>query len=135
MLKSYKNIRETANGTGWGTEEAENKQQELNSEAESTAKDHILKKCLWFYEFEEIFHKHPTTAPLILIESGQPARRDGFSVNDSELGGFYYDLEETLEAHGEVEDKELGLSLGNHDGNNNSDSDFHSAFSQIARDE
>ena len=135
MVKSYKNMRETANRTGWGTQEAEHKQQELNSEEESTVKDHILKKCPWFYEFEDIFHKHPTISPPILIESEQPARRDGVSVNDSELGGFDFDLEKTLEAHGEIEDTELGLSLGNHDGNDNSDSDLRSVFSQIARDE
>ncbi|MCJ1347617.1 hypothetical protein MMC31_005845 [Peltigera leucophlebia] len=135
MVKSYKNMRETANRTGWGTEEAEHKQQELNSEAGSTVKDHILKKCPRFYEFEDIFHKHPTISPPILIESEQPARRDGVSVNDSELGGFDFDLEEPLEADGEVEDTEFGLSLGNHDGNDNSDSDLHSVFSQIARDE
>lgn len=64
-------------------------------------------------------------------ESEQPARRDGVSVNDSELGGFDSDLEETLEANGEVEDVELG----NYDGNDNSESDLDSFFSRIARDE
>ena len=116
-------------------EEAKHKQQELNSEEGRTVKDHILKKCPWFYEFEDIFHKHPIISPPLLIESEQPARRDGVSVNDSELGGFDFDLEETLEAHGEIEDMELGLSLGNHDGNNNSESDLCFVFSQIARNE
>ena len=41
MVKSYKNMRETAHGTEWGTEEAKHKQQELNSEVGSTVKDHI----------------------------------------------------------------------------------------------
>ena len=117
-----------------GTEEAEHKQQELNAEAGSTVKDHILKKCPWLYEFEDIFHKYPTISPPILIESEQPARRDGVSLNNSELGGFGFDLEEILEAHGEVEDTELGLSMGNRDSNDNLDSDLHFGFSQIAWD-
>ena len=60
-MKSYKNMREITNSTRWDTEEAEHKKQEFNSAVGSTVKDHILKKCPWFYEFEEIFHKHPTT--------------------------------------------------------------------------
>ena len=45
MVKSYKNMREIANRTGWSMEEAKHKQQELNLEAGSTVKDHILKNC------------------------------------------------------------------------------------------
>ncbi len=41
MVKCYKNMREIANHTGWGMEEAEHKQQELNSVARRTVKDHI----------------------------------------------------------------------------------------------
>lgn len=104
-------------------------------EEESTVKDHILKKCSWFYKFKDIFHKHLTIFPPILIELEQPTGRDGVSVNDSELRRFDFDLEETLEAHREIEDIELGLSLGNHDGNNNSDFDLYFVFSQITRDE
>ena len=132
MVKSYKNMREIANRTGWGTDEKEHKQQELHSEAGITVKDHILKKCPWFYEFEDIFHKHPTISPPILIESEKPARRDGTSVKDTELGGFDFDLEETLEFHGEEGDMEAQV---NHNGDDDSDSDLHSVFSQIARDE
>lgn len=38
-------------------------------------------------------------------------------MNDNEFGEFDSDLEKTLEANREVEDSELGLSLGNHYGN------------------
>ncbi len=134
-VKSYKNIRETANCTGWSTEEVKHKQLKLNLEVVRIVKDPILKKCLWFYEFEDIFHKHPTISSSILINSEESAPRDGAYFNDSELKEFDSDLEETLEAHREVEDMELGLSLGNYVENDNSDSDFHSVFSQIARDE
>lgn len=93
-----------------------------------------MKKCPWFYEFEDIFHKHPTVSPPILIESEQPARRDGTNVKDTELGGFYFDLEETLEFYGEEGDMEMEAQA-NHDGDDDSDSDLHSVFSQITRDE
>lgn len=134
MVKSYKNMREIANRTGWGTDEKEHKQQELHSEAGITVKDHILKKCPWFYEFEDIFHKHPTVSPPILIESDQPARPDGTNVKDTELGGFDFDLEKTLEFYGEERDMKMEAQA-NHDGDDDSDSDLHSVFSQIARDE
>ena len=78
--------------------------------------------------FRNIFHKHLTISPSILIESEPLPRRDGASVNDSEWGGSDFDLEETLKAYGEVEDMELRLSFGNNDCNDNSDSDFHSVF-------
>lgn len=101
-------------------------------EEKSTVKDHILKKCPWFYKFEDIFHKYPTIAPLVLIESEQPLRCDRVGVNDSKLEGFDLDLEKILEAHREIENIKLRLLLGNHDGNDNLDSDFYSVFSQIA---
>lgn len=101
----------------------------------SKIKDHILKKCSWFYKFEDIFHKYLTISSSILIDIKQPVCRDGANVNDSEMRGFDSDSEGTLKAHREIEDTELRLSLGNHDGNDNSDSNLPSVFSQIALDE
>ncbi len=116
FVKSYKSMRKTAHCTWWDSEKAKHKQQKQNSKAKSKVKDHILKKCLWFYKFENIFHKHLTISSLILINWNQPARRDGASINDSDLGEFDSDQKKTLEANGEVEDMELRLSLDNHDG-------------------
>ena len=135
MAKSYKNMRETANRIGWSMEEAKHKQQELNSEVGNIVKDHILKRCPLFYEFEDIFHRHFIISPPILIESKQPVRHDGATVNYSELGGFHSDLEETFKAHREVEDTELRLSLNNHDDNDNLNYDLGSDPSQSARNE
>lgn len=87
-----------------------------------------MKEYLWFYEFEDIFHKYLTISLPILIETEQPASVDGASVNDSELEGFDSDLEETLEAFEEVKYRKLGLSLGNRDGNDNSDFDLYPVF-------
>lgn len=68
-----------------------------------------------------------------MIESEQPMCHDGVSVNDSELGGFDFDLEETLEANGKVEDTKLRLLLDNPNSNNNLDSNLYFVFSQIVR--
>lgn len=73
-------------------------------EARSTVKDHVLKKCPWFYNFEDIFHKDPTISFPILIKSEKPACRNGANINDSELGGFGLNLEKALETHEKVED-------------------------------
>lgn len=86
-------------------------------EARSTVKDHVLKKYPWFYNFEDIFHKYLTLSFSILIKSEKPACCNGASINDSELGGFGLNLEKALEAHEKVEDIELRLLLGSHNGN------------------
>lgn len=121
----------TANHTGWGTEKAKHKEQELNLEEESTVKDLILKKYLWLYKFEDIFYKHLTISPSILIESEQLVCRHGMRVNNSELRGFNFDLGETSKAHGEIKITELGLLLDNYDNNNNSDPDFYFDFFKL----
>ena len=97
-------MRKTANRIRWGTQKAKHKQQELNLKEKSIVKDHILKKCLWFCKFEDIFYKHPTISLPILIESEQSMRRDRVSVNDSKLRGFDFDLEKTLKAYRKIED-------------------------------
>lgn len=132
MMKSYKNIREIANRIRQGIDEKEYKQQKLYSKARIIVKDHILKKCLWFYKFENIFPKYPTVSPPILIESKQPAQRDGTSVKHTELGSYDFDLEKTLEFHGEEEDMEIGTQA-NYDGNDDSNLDLHSVISQITK--
>lgn len=64
-----------------------------------------------------------------MIESKQPARRNGVSINDNKLKGLNFDLEETLEAYKEIEDMKLRLLLDNHNGNNNLDFGLDSVFS------
>ena len=103
-------------------------------EEKNIIKDLLLKKCLWFYEFKDIFYKYPIISPWLLIEWEQPARCDGVSINDSKLGSFNFDLEEILETHEEIKDMELRLLLINHNGNDNLDSDLHFVFFQIAWD-
>lgn len=131
MVKNYKNMRKTINYIGWGTEEAKHKYQELNLEEESMIKDHILKKCLWFYKCEDIFHKYLIISSSILIESEQLAYCNKVNVNDSKLKGFDFDLKETLKNYKEIKDIELGLLLSNHNDNNNLNSDLCFVFSQI----
>lgn len=141
MIKSYKDMRETADRTGWGTEEINHKKQELSWDCTLTVKDHILKKCPWFYEFEDIFHKHPGINPPLIIESGQPPKRDGAAVNEDDLGGYNFDLDQDLEDPCQMATREtkgeedMGVSFSNlSDLGSDSDSSLHSALSQIARD-
>lgn len=137
-------MRETADRTGWGTEEIHHKEQELSWESSLTVKDHILKKCPWFYEFEDIFHKHPGINPPLIIESGQPPRREGVTIDENDLGGYDFDLDQDLEdpcetasSEKEKEDEEdIDISFSNPSNvASDSDSSLHSVFSQIARDE
>lgn len=60
----------------------------MNTPHGITVSDYILKKCPWFYEFEGVFHDHPGVNPPIAIESGQPPRRDGVAMKETDLGGF-----------------------------------------------
>lgn len=116
-------------------EKIKHKQQKLNSEEKSIVKDQIFKKCFWFYKFEDIFYKHPIIFPPFLIKSEQPLGYQKVNINDSKLRGFDFDLEKILKAHRKIEDTELGLLLGNHNGNNNMDSNLCFVFSQIAKNE
>lgn len=88
-----------------------------------------MKKYLWFYKFKDVFYKYSIIFLLFLIESKQLACCDKVSINNSKLGGFDFDLEKTLKAHGKIEDTKLRLLLSNHNSNNNLDSNLFSIFS------
>ena len=62
-----------------------------------TVKDYILKKCPWFYKFEDIFHKHPGINPPLIIKSEQPPKRDGAAVDEDDLRSYDFDLDQDLE--------------------------------------
>lgn len=141
MIKSYKDMRETIDRTGWGMEAINHKEQELSWDSTLTVKDHILKKCPWFYEFEDIFHKHPGINPSLIIESGQPPKRDGAAVDENDLGGYDFELDQDLEYPRQMAtrktegEEDMGVSFSNlSDLGSDSDSSLHSALSQIARD-
>ncbi len=65
----------------------------------------------------------------------QSVHHDRANVDDNKLKEFDSDFEKTLEDHGKVDDIEWRLSLSNHDGNDNSDSDLNFVFSLISQDE
>ena len=69
--------------------------------------DYILKKCPWFYDFDGVHHDCPDFIPPIIIESGQPPRRYGQAVKETDLGGFgnKYDEEDDVD-EGRIEDSE-----------------------------
>lgn len=92
MIKQYKDLRHTIEQSGWGTgldglDGTSHEDDELETRSCKTAKEIILKRCAWYYEYEELFCDHPGVNPPALIESEQPILRDGQIVNDSELGG------------------------------------------------
>lgn len=141
MIKSYKNMRETADRTGWGTEETKHKEQELGWDSTLTVKDHILKKCPWFYDFEDLFHKHPGTNPPLIIESRKPPKRNGAAVEEDDLGGYGFDLDQDLEnprqpatREAEEEEEDMSASSSNlSDLSSDSDSGFRSALHDARR--
>lgn len=99
MIKQYKDLRHTIEQLGWGmrldgVDEISHEDCELQTGTCKTAKEIILKRCPWYYEYKELFCNHPGVNPPILVESEQPTRRDGQIVNDFELGGYDKDLQE-----------------------------------------
>ncbi|KAF6235230.1 hypothetical protein HO173_006424 [Letharia columbiana] len=88
MVKDYKDMRMKAEGSGWGTDAGTHKTHDLNSPHGTTVGDFILKKCPWFYDFEGVYNDHPGVNPPVVIESGQPPRRNGQAVEETDLGGL-----------------------------------------------
>ena len=92
-----------------------------------TIKEFIIKHCAWYYEYKELFSDHPGVNLPALIESEQSIRRNGWVIDDYELGGYDKDLERGSK----------GLSDFHPDGEKNKNesdsSSLHSVLSQIAR--
>ena len=98
MIKQYKDLRHTIEQSGWGTglnglDEISHEDRELQTGSSKTAKEFILKRCAWYYEYEDLFSDHPGVNPPALIESEQPIRRNGRVIDDFEIGGYDQDLE------------------------------------------
>lgn len=139
MIKQYKDLRATVEQSGWGTglegsDGISHESRELESGLCKTAKELILRRCAWYYEYEELFCDHPGVNPAAIIESGQPSRREGHTVDDNELGGYDKDLNPS--------DFDIPGSSTNpaeqHPTERSEDSDsssLHSVLSQIARDQ
>lgn len=107
---------------------------ELESGLCNTAKELILKRCAWYYEYKELFCDHPGVNPAAIIKSGQPSRCEGHTVNDNELGGYNKDLNSSdFDISGSstnpAEQHPTELSK------NSDSSSLHSVLFQIARDQ
>ena len=122
MVKAYKDMRMKAEGSGWGTDAATHKENYLATAHGTTVNDYILKKCPWFYEFEDVYHDHPGVNPPIIIESGQPPRRDGKAVDETDLGGF--GAEKNTEVVENAEDVEKAEDLRNMEGARTAEEDL-----------
>lgn len=91
MIKQYKDLRRKIEQSGWGTgfdgfDGIPHEYRELKAGSCKIAKEFILKHCVWYYKYEDLFCHHPGVNSPTLIESEQPARCDGQIVN--ELGGY-----------------------------------------------
>ena len=99
MIKTFKETRSLADTTGWGVDPTNHDVVAENTRGE-TIKEVILKKCAWYYEFEEIMGDLPTITPPFLIESTQPdvtteLMTGGKELNDdSEDDNFEIDLKD-----------------------------------------
>lgn len=118
MVKKYKDVQTMAEGSGWGTDVEVHKEKIMKDG--STINEHILKKCPWYYEFDDLYKDHPTVNPTLIVESGQLPRRNGQAIAETDLGGF-----NTI-------DDEDGDGQEENDSTTDSDSD-HSAHSQAER--
>lgn len=147
MIKQYKDLRNIIEQSGWGTgldgvDGISHEDHELKTGSFKTAKDLILQRCAWYYEYEELFCDHPGVNPPTLIESEQPTRRDGQIINDFELGEYDKDLQEgdsPLQDSGGLsdydQDAEEDAVQDNEDESDSSTASFHSALSQIVQDD
>ena len=101
MIKQYKDLRNTIEQSGWGTgldgvNGVAHEDREFQTGSCKTAKELILKRCTWYYEYEELFCHHSGVNPPTLIESEQPTRRGSQTINNSDLGGYDKDLQGEL---------------------------------------
>ena len=143
MIKQYKDVRHTIEQPGWGTgidgvEGISHENRELQTGTCKTAKKLILKRCPWYYEYEELYCDHPAVNPPAIIESEQPTRRDGQAVNDFELGGYDKDLHEgksSLAASGGLIDQDGDEHIVQDNEDESDSSSLHSVLSQIARED
>lgn len=86
MIKFYKGWKETADNSWWRKDEATYNSHPLDTGANSTVKERLLKK------FEDLFQKHLDVNRPALVESGQPIRRDGNPLELRILGGHDPDM-------------------------------------------
>lgn len=144
MIKQYKDLRNTIEQSGWGTglhgvDGISHEDLEVPTGSCITAKERILQRCAWYYEYEELFCDHPGLNPPTLIESEQPTRRDGRIINDLELGEELQEGESWLQDSGGSsdydQDAEEDAIQDDEDESDSSTASFHSALSQIVQDD
>lgn len=58
-----------------------------------TTKKFILKRCTWYYEYEDLFSDYPGINPLTFIKSKQPIYCNRQVINGFEIGKYDQDLE------------------------------------------
>lgn len=78
MIKTYKETRALADATGWGVEPTKHEMVANNTHGE-TIKEVIIKKCFYYYDFEDVMGDSPTISPPFLVESirSNPTSKEG----------------------------------------------------------
>lgn len=56
-----------------------------------------MKNYLWFYEFENIFHKYSGINQSLIIKYGQLAKRDRGVIDEDDLKGYHFNIDQDLE--------------------------------------
>ncbi len=143
MIKQYKNLRHTIEQSRWGTgidgvDGISHENCELQTGTCKTAKELILKRCLWYYEYKKLYCNHSALNPPAIIESEQLTRRDGQAVNDFELEGYDKDLYEgksSPAASGGLSDQDGDEEIVQDNEDESDSSSLHSVLSQIARED
>lgn len=81
MINSYKKWRTRAETTAWGINPLDH-DKPANDElpGNGTIRQLLLRKCPWFYDFEDFFHDHPNMTAAYMIESGGLDRENGCVV-------------------------------------------------------
>ncbi len=141
--KQYKDLRYTIEQSRWGTridrvDGISHENRELQTGSCKTAKEIILKRCPWYYEYEELYCNHPAVNLPAIIESEQPTRRDGQAVNDFELGGYDRNLYEekwSPAASGGLSDQDEDEVIGQDNEDESDSSSLHPILLQIARED
>ena len=73
MIKQYKNLRHTIEQSRWGkgidgVDGISHENREFQTGTCKTAKELILKRCLWYYEYEKLYCDYSTVNPPAIIE-------------------------------------------------------------------
>lgn len=144
MIKQYKDLRNTIEQSRWGTglhgvDGIPHEDLEAPTGSCKPAKELILQRCAWYYEYEELFCDDSGLNPPTLIESEQPTRRNSRVINDLESGEELQEgeswLQDSAGSSDHDQDAQEDAIQDDEDESDSSTASFHSALSQMVQDD